>query len=260
MKAVVLISCMHQDDTKIIYESNLHDDVVMVNQCDVAKEQIYNYPNGVVRIDTPTRGLSVSRNIAIDHADEDICIIADDDEVFVDKCQEWIVQQYKSIPDADFIIFKMTNQPCKINNKIHKLGYFELFRVSSWQITFRRRSVLENGIRFDPKLGSGTGNGGGEEIKYLIDAYKKGMKIYYVPMEIASVAQQESKWFFGFNDKFFYDRGCTTRYTFGFWISVFYAVYYVLSHRDMYRNDITMWKALKYTFKGIRDNKIARQK
>ena len=51
-----------------------------------------------------------------------------------------------------------------------------MLRVCSCQITFKRASIIDNKLIFDVKLGAGTGNGAGEENKFLLDCYDKGLK------------------------------------------------------------------------------------
>ena len=87
-----------------------------------------------------------------------------------------------------------------------------------------------------------------------------GLKIYYVPSEIASVAQTESTWFHGFTEQFFYDRGGTTRYFMGTFLSVLYAVYYLVAKYPEYKKDISFMKASKALIQGLCDDKITRQK
>ena len=62
--AQVLVSCMHSD-IHILEKLNLNHDVVVINQCDVKAEKVSKFDNHIIFIDTPTRGLSVSRNLAI---------------------------------------------------------------------------------------------------------------------------------------------------------------------------------------------------
>ena len=78
-------------------------------------------------------------------------------------------------------------------------------------------------------------------------------------MEIASVAQEESTWFDGFNEKFFYDRGATTRYILGAPLAAAYGLYYVVRKKAMYQNTITPVKALGAIFRGMAENKITKQ-
>ena len=253
----VLISCMHQKDNSILGRSNLNHDVLIVNQCDTREEKVITFANNVKRIDTPKRGLSVSRNMALNNAQGEICIISDDDEYFENNIQETVEKEYEKYPNADLLILAMRNWPSKLKQRPHKLSFLELLRVSSWQITFKLSSIREKGIQFDEKLGSGTGNGGGEEIKFLCDCHRAGLQIYYTPVYIASVGQKESQWFFGYDDSFFYDRGMTTRYTFGLIFSVLYAVYYAISHRKMFEKDIAPIHAIRKMMQGIFENKLS---
>ena len=132
-------------------------------------------------------------------------------------------------------------------------------KVSSWQISFRKKSLTEKKIAFDELLGAGTGNGAEEELRFLLDCEKAGLKIYYVPIEIASVGQEESTWFTGYTEQFFYNRGATTRYILGSVLSFLYAVYYVLRKKNLYNKDITTARALRATLRGIKENKITKQ-
>ena len=250
MKFQVLLSCMHQNDFSIIHKSNL-DKVacLMINQCNT--ENDYWDDKGPHRMyHTATRGLSVSRNLAVQYAEAKYCLISDDDEVFCDNLEETIVGAYERYPQADIIVFIMNNYPTKLGTKPRKLRKYDLLRVSSWQISFRL-SAIQNKVFFDPKLGAGTGNGASEENKLLLDCYKKGMQIYYVPVEIASVAQEQSTWRSARDAKFFFNRGKTTRYILGLPVALLYAVYYIVVKRKLYRNDISIWGAARYILKGI---------
>lgn len=257
--AQVLVSCMHSD-IHILKKLNLHHDVVVINQCDVETENIKRLDNHITFVDTPTRGLSVSRNLAIQYADAEICVLSDDDEFFESGIQDKISEVYKNYPQADIIIFKIKGRKSRLGDYPHRLQYFDLFKVSSWQISFRRSRIIENNLRFDILLGSGTGNGAGEENKFLIDAYKAGMLIFYYPLEISSLHETGSQWFNGCNADFFYNRGTTTRYILGAPLSIIYAFYYVLTHRWKYKSDISMFGALFHTLRGIYKNTISKQK
>ena len=109
-------------------------------------------------------------------------------------------------------------------------------------------------------MGAGTGNGGGEEVKFLRDCIKSGLKAYYVPKSIGTVAQTESTWFKGFDRDFFYKRGITNRYMLGLPLSILYAAYYTFVKKDLYKDYVTPWQSFKYTLDGIIANDIAKQK
>ena len=261
MKVEILMSCMHQKDAELVKKSNLTGHVVVINQCDA--ESYVEYPNkqGMIRMfSTKERGLTKSRNMAIRKSDADICMLCDDEEIFVSEYETKIREAYELLPQADVIIFKMENYPCPFPDKIMKLHFPRTLNVSSWQISFRRERLKENGVAFDELLGAGTENGAEEELKFLTDCEKANLQIYYVPVVIASVAQTESTWFDGFTETFFVNRGATTRYILGFWLASLYAVYYVLKKREKYKANLTMFQAFRAIFRGIWENKIEKQK
>ena len=256
MKLDILMSCMHQSDDALIQKSKITGSAVVINQCQ--REGFAQYGK-VSMYDTTERGLTRSRNMAISKSEADICLLCDDDEEFVADYEQKILTAYERLPQADVIIFKMVNRPASFPDKVMELKFPKTMHVSSWQISFRRESLLRTGVRFDERMGAGTGNGAEEELKFLTDCRRAKLRIFYVPEEIASVAQTESTWFAGFSEKFFYDRGTTTRYILGAPLAAVYGVYYVLKKRKMYAGQITTGGALKAIFRGIRENKLGKK-
>jgi len=257
INAQVIISCMNQT-IDIVKESNLSHDVLVINQCNISTEHRREYPNNILFIDSPSHGLSRSRNLAIQNSNAEICIISDDDEIFIDNIQEQVSNAYLSHDTADIIIFKIKGRTEKLRGKPHFLSMLELFHVCSVQITFRRQSICRKKIFFDINMGSGTGNGGGEEVDFLLRCYKAGLKIYYIPLEIAELKDSKSQWFSGYDEQFFYQRGTSTRHMLGGPLSILYAFYWLYSHRNLYRESISGRKALRAMIKGIYDDKIGR--
>ena len=260
MTLEVLMSCMHRKDDTLVRNSQLTGNVLMINQCDHEDYVEYRTVSGMTRMfSTKDRGLTRSRNMAITNANGDICLVCDDDEVFVPDYERAILSAYRDLPEADIIIFKMANRPPSFPDRPMRLRFPQTMKVSSWQISFRRKRLLESGVRFDELLGAGTGNGAEEELKFLLDSERAGLVIYYVPVVIASVAQEASTWFSGFNEIFFENRGATTRYILGTGLATLYAVYYVLRKKSLYQQNLTTRAALRATLRGIRNNKIGKQ-
>lgn len=260
MKLEVLISCMGNHDT-VIENTNLKSDAVVIDQCDVNQEIEKIMDDHTIRIfKTTERGLSNSRNMALEKALGEVCLIADDDECLDDEYVETICNAYEEIKDADIIAFRISNQPNYLKQEVQQLNKWTAMRISSWQITFKKESIIQSGVRFDPLLGAGSGNGAGEEVKFLRDCIQKGLKAYYVPKEIGEVAQTDSTWFEGFDEKFFYQRGTTTRYMLGLPVSLLYTFHYAIRKKKMYQNTISMKDAIKYTLRGIFANDITKQK
>ena len=257
MTLEVLLSCMHQKDFSLVEASRLTGDVLIINQCD--REDFAQVPTktGTARMfSTRERGLTRSRNMAISKSAADVCLLCDDDEVFVPDYEKIITEAYEMLPKADMIVFNMTNRPASLGNRVRQLHFPYTCRVSSWQISFRRQSLLRSGVRFDTLLGAGTGNGGEEELKFLTDCRRAGLSIYYVPEAIASVAQEVSTWFHGYTQTYFENRGATTRYILGLPLALVYAAYYAVSKRSLYT--LSPWQAFKATCRGMKGNRIGK--
>ena len=272
MNLEVLSSCMNQQDMRIAEQTGIQTDALIINQCPQAEYSddassdrntisVQNSSHVNIRmLNTNTRGLSNSRNLAIQHASGDVCLLCDDDEQLDSSYEDTILKAYEALPDADIICFRISNQPSRLKQETQRLTKWTAMRIASWQITFRRESILKSGIRFDEDMGAGTGNGGGEEVKFLRDCIKAGLKAYYVPKSIGTVAQTESTWFKGFDRDFFYKRGITNRYMLGLPLSILYAAYYTFVKKDLYKDYVTPWQSFKYTLDGIIANDIAKQK
>ncbi len=258
LRIQVLLSCMHQKDATIVQRANLQQvPAVVINQCNVAQEKITYPTTHLTWIDTPTRGLSVSRNLAIRNATADVCVIADDDEVFEKNLVQIIQQGYTLCPQADVLIFSNPARQKNISKVPRKLSKYDLLKVASRQITFKL-SKIQDKISFDTCLGAGTGNGGGEENKFLLDCYKAGLHIYFVPFTLSAHIKLPSTWFFGYDANYFYNRGKSMRYILGFWLSSLYGLYFLVAKYPVYKKTISPWQAAKNLFNGIWKNELVK--
>lgn len=273
MNLEVLISCMNQENMQMIEDTGIYTDAIIMNQRSgdhLMDGDHHHYRENMISekkdghksrmLNSDTKGLSVSRNLAIQHAEGDVCLLCDDDEKLDSDYRDTILEAYRKLPDADIICFRIANQPSRLKQEKQRLTKWTAMRIASWQITFRRESILKSGIRFDEDMGAGTGNGGGEEVKFLRDCIEAGLKAYYVPKSIGTVAQTDSTWFRGFDRDFFYKRGITNRYMLGLPVSILYAAYYTIVKRDLYKEYVTPWQSFKYTLDGIISNDIVKQK
>jgi len=260
MNLEVLISCMNQNDISIVEKSLLTGNVLIINQCQENQTlEIWREHQRIRMISTTERGLSNSRNMAIHASDGDICLLCDDDEVFNSDYEKVILQSFQRLPDADIIAFHVQNKVTRIK-KACCVNFIQSLKLASYQLAFRRTSILDCGILFDPYIGAGSGNGCGEENKFLIDCLKMGLKIYFIPEAIAELQESSSTWFHGYDKTFFYQRGSTTRYIMGFFPALVYGVYYLFAKRSLYQNSLTLWAAAGAIYRGIINNPISQQK
>ena len=255
----VLISCMGQNDMSVAAKTNVSSDVVIINQCDKDGSEERVADGHRLRMYSSTeRGLSRSRNKAIDMATADVCLFCDDDERLEDDYVRKILLAYEEYPDADAIAFKVKYPLKKCWEKARKIGYLDALKIYSWQITFKRESIVRSGVRFDERFGPGTKYSPGEETIFLYACLNKGLKIYYVPSLIADVKQDNSTWFKGYTEKFFVDRGVLTRYYMGKLFATLYALQFSIMKYSRYRKDSSFPKALNNIIKGIYSKKIER--
>lgn len=260
MKLILLISCMHEKDHSIIERSNVQTDVVVVNQCDKDSVDEFDFKNKKGEtchakfINTTERGLSRSRNMAIRNAWGNVCLIADDDETFEDDIEETIIKNFHDHPKASLIAFSLRWVDVNVSypSKPMILRFKNLLQVSSVQICFKLMDVINNNILFDEKMGSGTGNGGGEENHFMLDCRKAGFEMWYCPSIIATISKGESKWFKGYTEKYFRDRGWTSRRNLGPFTGFAFIMYNALNHRKSFTSDgLSFFGVLKNMIKGF---------
>ena len=256
----VLISCMHQTDTGIIERSNVQTDVVVINQCDHDSVEEFDFENKKGEnchakfINTTERGLSRSRNMAIRNAWGDVCLICDDDELLHDNYEEDILRAYHENSDAGIITFALNRLDNPMSYPVAKksLGLKDILRTSSLQVTLSRNLLRASDILFDEKMGSGTGNGGGEENRFLLDCRHAGFKMYYYPDVIATINKGESQWFKGFTEKYFRDRGWAMRRCLGFFMGYIFLWYNAIHHRHGFTKDgMGFFQVVKSLHKGF---------
>jgi glycosyltransferase involved in cell wall biosynthesis len=240
MKIEVLVSTMHQCDLSKYKSMNIQTDVLFINQCDQNDSvDVMKDLNRVKMISVKERGLSRSRNLAVSNASSDICLIADDDIVYSDGYNEIVMNAFETIPKADIIIFNIIRENyvgVVTKQNIHKIRRAPRYKsYSSVRIAFRLKSLIDNSIVFNDKLGAGAMFGAGEESLMLRDCIRKKLKIYEYPANIAKVDFSSSSWFDGYNEKFFYNKGAYLCSAYGLFMSHFFKYYYVfrlLKHTD----------------------------
>lgn len=256
MKVEVLVATMHQKDHSLVEKMNIQTDAVIINQCDREDHEEFEHNGKRIKfISNKERGLSRSRNLAIKSASGDICIIADDDIVYQDGYEEMVKKAYEDIPQADIIVFEVPliskiNEK-KFGDKAFKMGFKQSLRVASYRITFRRKSIIENGIKFLNVFGAGSIYNHGEENIFIKDCRGKGLQVYYYPYQIAINHQGETTWFKGYDEKYFFDIGAI-------YYELFKSLYLLFGIRLLLRQrkrlkDITVFSGIKAIMAGKKE-------
>ncbi len=205
MKIQFLISTMNRNNFSFLFnifpKSLIYNiNAIVVNQCTKigTNDILDTFDNPNIKIFSVNDiGLSKSRNLALSNADADICVVCDDDYIYTDNCLEIINEAYSKLPFADIVTFQSLNiendKPRKIYKySIYKHSIFDLSSISSSEITFKLEPIKKNKLFFDDNYGLGSPNLSGEDGIFLMDSYRKGLRIYHYPEFILSTTQNST--------------------------------------------------------------------
>ncbi|WP_347939975.1 glycosyltransferase family A protein [Peribacillus simplex] len=258
MKVEMLISTMNQENLNFFNEMNISTKSVIINQ--ITKDSL-NIPlkienEQMVFLSLNDKGLSKSRNMALKNATADICVVCDDDMKYINGYEKVILNEYKENPDVDIIVFQVKKSDGSLYKKYSKrkklLNFITAMKVSSVEITFKKKSIENNRIIYNELFGAGSKFFMGEESIFLSECIKKGLKVMFVPKTIGYLTDSESTWFKGFNSDYFRVKGaCFYAMTpFFYWLLIFQ---FAIRKYKLYKKDINLLDALKLMYVGKRE-------
>lgn len=263
MRIETLVATVDQKDNGLPEKMNIQTDAVIANQCGEASEKVF-YLNGskIRNINRTERGVGKNRNLLLDNAEGDICIMADDDMKFVDGYPKTAEKAFEECPKADILIFNLIEKEPKryINRKIFRVKQNTCGKYGAARIAFKRQKIIDSKIRFSLEFGGGAQYGSGEDTIFLHDCLKKGLKIYAVPYALAEIDQSApSTWFSGYNEKFFYDKGALYARIYKI-LWPLCTIRYIIKYKNKFGMNMPAAKALKYMFAGGNEYKSKRRK
>lgn len=145
---------------------------------------------GFAALDEPReRGLSRSRNRALDLASDEICLFGDDDQRYAPDVCEQVEAAFADLPEADILTFAERTPEGRLRRRYptrprpHSL--FSARGVRTPEIAVRLSRVRDAGLRFDADFGFGARYAAGEEFLFLADALRKRLKAWFVPRVIS---------------------------------------------------------------------------
>ncbi len=208
----ILCVTMHQTDFSKIEQMNIHSDVVFANQSNETSYKEIGFENHTAKmITTATRGVGKNRNTALTYASGDICLFADDDVVYDDDAEQRILAEFDAHPKADVIIFHFDTDSDKRKQrsypKTRKHGRFEKKPWATFRVAFRLNSARKANLWFTTLFGGGCIFPSGEDSMWITEAKKAGLVFYVSKETVGKVSFEESTWFTGYDEKFFYGKG-----------------------------------------------------
>lgn len=226
----ILLATMNQEDDSLLDKMNVNSDIIVCNQNQKKfQKKIYKHKNyNVEWYDFTEKGVGLNRNNALMRSNADICLIADDDVTYINDYDKIIKRQFDENPQADVILFNIYSDSKNkrfICTKKMKINNFNCGRFGGVRIAFRRTKVIKNSISFNLLFGGGAQFTAGEDVMFIRDCIKKGLKVIAVPDYILKLREErESTWFNGYNEKFFRDLGASYVYHYGNFAYIFASI------------------------------------
>lgn len=252
MKFEILLSTQNSN-IDVLDRENIFSNVVVVNQCSEYRSNIFRrHSYNVHWIDSRSKGLSTSRNLAIKNSTADICLFADDDLFYNENVTAIITDEFIKYESADIIIFTADGYNTEKKHywpTPRRLSYMSSMKVSSWQISFRRNVIVKNGLFLKEEFGSGAKYYCGEENIWLWDCLNKGLKIFYVPVKIATHIESESSWFKGYTEWFFISKGAAFT-AMSTALSIFLIMQFAIRKHYLWKGDVSFKKSLSWMLNG----------
>lgn len=141
----------------------------------------------VMVIETNERGGAFNRNNCINHADADICLVADDDLRYEPNAFEKIISIFEENTNIDIALFQYSSDcekriypPKRINLKNKISGYSPV----AFEIAFRKSSV-KGKLQFNELFGINAPElDSGEDDVFIFEALKMGLVCEFFPITI----------------------------------------------------------------------------
>jgi len=161
--------------------------ILVVNQTQASNVLVSEF-DSVRVINSFEKGLSKSRNLALENTIGKIVLIADDDVVFLPDFQQNILEEYKQNPNVAAICFQTITTEGSLYSKYPKsakeLSFANLRKVLSIEVTCRVGNLNMKNCRFNELFGLGAQFQDSETFFFLRNIKHKGLKIVFAPKSI----------------------------------------------------------------------------
>ncbi len=162
--------------------------ILIINQ---SQKKIITSSFETVRIiNVDEKGLSRSRNLAIKNATKKICLIADDDVVYLETFTRDIINAFNNNQNASIITFNHQrlgeNETYNSSKTKYLHSKMSIEKVCSIEIAFKLSVIKDNNLFFDENFGLGSYFEIAEEFLFLLEAIKSKLYAMFCPFVIVS--------------------------------------------------------------------------
>ncbi|GGG06181.1 hypothetical protein GCM10011344_03310 [Dokdonia pacifica] len=235
----ILISTMFRSDLSFLEAMFPDGDyskypILIINQTD-AERQLHSSHTHIRVINTEERGLPQSRNMAIKNAIGEICLVADDDVLYVPHLKEIILDGYVTYPDAAVVTFQLQKSDGTLFRKYPDVTHHtnaSYKTVNGVVISFKKDILLENEVLYNPHFGLGATFSGANEYVFMRNVMKAKLPAYFIPTPILKHPDISSGQDLG-SDRLLYLRGALAYKCYGIWgyLWVIKYVFFLVRHQ-----------------------------
>jgi len=194
----ILIATMNRSDFDFLNAMFLFSDykklsIIIVNQ--TSESNLLHSDNEQIKVlNVFEKGLSKSRNVALENATKKLVVFTDDDVVFQQDFEVKIIDAFNNHSNQDGFRFQYLNSQGNLAKRYprtfqSKLSNLEILNTSSVELVFKSESLKNTKVYFDKNFGLGAEFFMGEEAIFVSDNIKKGLKIGFVPEVLLSHSQ-----------------------------------------------------------------------
>lgn len=211
MKLQILVSARNQEVHSLAEKMNLQAESILIHQCRENRYEEFEYRGNRIRCyHLAEQGVGLSRNNALLRADGDLCLFADEDIVYTEGAACRVEEAFRAHPEADMLLFNVRVTPERRtywNTAFHRVRWYNCGRYPAYSFALRTGKMHGHNLTYSLLFGGGAKYANGEDSLFIRDCLRAGLKVYAVPVEIGEEVPRPSTWFFGYDEKFFHDRG-----------------------------------------------------
>jgi glycosyltransferase involved in cell wall biosynthesis len=254
----LLVSCVKKDPHELASQMHIASDAVIVSQKEEtdSTEEFELNGNRIKVIRQNNKGVGLSRNTCIDNSTADVILFSDEDIVYDEGYMEKVIAEFNAHPEADILLFNVKvceERRTYWNDSVKKISWYNCGRYPAYSIAAKTTALKQSGVRFSLLFGGGAKYSNGEDSLFLNDCLKAGLKINALPVCLGEEVPRPSTWFFGYSDKYFYDRGVLYYFLYGS-LAKLWGIRWLLKTKSEYSDKYPYKQAKKMLFQGIADH------
>lgn len=260
----MLVSAVNKKALDLPGIMNIESDAIIVDQligdagkefeCELSDQEEIIKGNTIRILRRCEKGVGLSRNTGLFNAESEIIQFADDDIIYDAGYSQRILEEFDAHPEADILLFNVKAQAGREtywNKDYARISWMNYGRYPAYAICARRDKLIQAGVKYSLLFGGGAPYMNGEDSLFLHDCLKAGLSIYRTTAVLGHEQQNESTWFKGYTEKFFFDRGVLYHFLYGKMAFV-WGFRFLLKNRAEMCSEYGLFKSYRILLSGVR--------